>query len=346
MTICKICNQNLEQLKRKTSHFKSHNISYLDYLADYENYNVVQKYVEQKMAALEISKEIRRLFFWCSPSKKAILEHLERKGIDRRSTSEAIKIWTDKNGGPWNKDLTKEDHPSIRKYADSRTGENNPIFSLTEEERRKKIYYWLFKSEEELEKIRRKTGDALKRGHRSGRLKSISELYPERAGEFHAKRMQGYREYLKNKKSNNLNISSIELKTKDALEGILKESDFEFTIYHGFSKGRYIYDFYLPEISTVIEVNGSYWHCDPRIYESSYFNTKKSKTAKELWHYDRKRAEHCLKNICDYFIVVWEQDIKRLTSTELKEQIHETLKSVKCDKKNERTGVRYSSQDW
>ena len=38
----------------------------------------------------------------------------------------------------WNKGLTKHDHESIKKYADSRTGKNNPIYSLTEKEREQK----------------------------------------------------------------------------------------------------------------------------------------------------------------------------------------------------------------
>ena len=41
----------------------------------------------------------------------------------------------------------------------------------------------------------------------------------------------------------------------------------------------------------IIEFNGDYWHCNPNIFPSDYFNSVKQKTANEIWDYDKRKKE-------------------------------------------------------
>lgn len=87
-----------------------------------------------------------------------------------------------------------------------------------------------------------------------------------------------------------------------------------------------ICDIYVPSLNLIIEYFGDYWHCNPKKYESNYFNKKKNKFAWELWEYDKKKVE--LIKSYDYNLeIVWESDFDEKT----------TLQKIikKYDKKNQ-----------
>lgn len=70
------------------------------------------------------------------------------------------------------------------------------------------------------------------------------------------------------------------------------------------SIGRF-YDFYLPESQVLIEVDGSYWHSDPRIYEKPMNviqkRNKRVDKIKDVW---------ALAN--GYVLIrIWESDIRK-----------------------------------
>tara|TARA_Y100000296_G_C5150228_1_gene245994 strand:- start:22 stop:888 length:867 start_codon:yes stop_codon:yes gene_type:complete len=71
--------------------------------------------------------------------------------------------------------------------------------------------------------------------------------------------------------------------------------------------GKYRVDILIPERKTIIEYNGSYWHCDPRQYSASYYNKKKGLLAEQIWEYDKKRINK-LKSLGYTIIIVWERD--------------------------------------
>jgi G:T-mismatch repair DNA endonuclease (very short patch repair protein) len=69
------------------------------------------------------------------------------------------------------------------------------------------------------------------------------------------------------------------------------------------------FDFYLPELNLLVEFNGDYWHCNPKIYKHDYFNKKLLKTAKEIWEKDFNKVY--LAESRGYFCeVIWESDYK------------------------------------
>jgi len=75
-----------------------------------------------------------------------------------------------------------------------------------------------------------------------------------------------------------------------------------------------IFDIHIPAHNLLIEYNGDYWHCNPRKYDESYINTKKSMTAKEIWQYDKDKLDLANNNgyTCE---VIWESDYKRNPDT-------------------------------
>jgi G:T-mismatch repair DNA endonuclease (very short patch repair protein)/predicted RNA-binding Zn-ribbon protein involved in translation (DUF1610 family) len=78
-----------------------------------------------------------------------------------------------------------------------------------------------------------------------------------------------------------------------------------------------IFDIYVPELNLIIEYNGDYWHCNPKKYSEDYYNTKKSKTSKEIWEYDKLKLE-LVRNLGYFTEVIWESDYiknKKLVNT-------------------------------
>jgi len=72
----------------------------------------------------------------------------------------------------------------------------------------------------------------------------------------------------------------------------------------------YKIDFYNEDYNMVVEVQGDYWHCNPKIYKDDYFNKTKKKTAKEIWEKDNERKLKIINELhCSYY-EIWEQDWK------------------------------------
>ena len=70
----------------------------------------------------------------------------------------------------------------------------------------------------------------------------------------------------------------------------------------------YFYDLKIGD--TLIEINGKYWHAEPRIYDSDAVLSFKGKKyiAKDIWNRDRKKIDFAKK--CGYKTkVLWEIDI-------------------------------------
>lgn len=94
------------------------------------------------------------------------------------------------------------------------------------------------------------------------------------------------------------------------------------------SIGRY-YDFYIPSANVIIEVQGTYWHADPRVYEDKNLNRtqrrdRKIDEVKKTWC-----ALHGIK-----LIYIWEKDINENPSKVmkiLKEEIGEGEKKQKIN---------------
>jgi len=48
-------------------------------------------------------------------------------------------------------------------------------------------------------------------------------------------------------------------------------------------------DFYIPNKNLIVEIDGDYWHCNPKKFNRNYFHTKIKKYAHEIWKKDSIR---------------------------------------------------------
>jgi G:T-mismatch repair DNA endonuclease (very short patch repair protein)/predicted RNA-binding Zn-ribbon protein involved in translation (DUF1610 family) len=82
-----------------------------------------------------------------------------------------------------------------------------------------------------------------------------------------------------------------------------------YKLIHSYRVDSKICDVYIPSLNLIIEYFGDYWHCNPKKYESDFFNKKKGKFAWELWDYDKKKID-LVKSYGYNLEVVWEGDLK------------------------------------
>ncbi len=314
---CKVCEKKLQ---RGSGHIRAkHGISTLEYVEQHEKVPICEMYMSG-MSAQQICDEIKGENLGINPIKKNVLQHLRSKNIEIRNTSAAMKQWSERRDGPWNKGLTKEDHSSIAAYSSSRVGKQNGYWTGTEESRLK-TQYWKYKTTEELREIRTRSSDTLRERYASGELVPYSKLNPEWEKEALQKRLAGYKRWQENGQKIRFGNSS---KAEREIANILE--DLEVRHVRQFSPSRYRFDFYLPEQNLVLEYNGTYWHADPRKYEPSYYNTKKGKTAEEIWQYDAIRLDYA-RSMGYNTSVVWEEDFKRLSTKQKKDLINEIVES-------------------
>lgn len=326
--LCKICNNEYKNLGRHVSvHYKSEQTKSKKMLYFHDvykdEYDITYEYLENKKSANQIAKEIVNLINPFPVQKGDVLNFLKHMKVKKRTTSEAGKVYYKENS-VWNKGLTKHDHESIKKYADSRTGKNNPIYTLTEKEREQKVYYWKFKSEDELIVIRNKISNTLKEGYDSGRIKHISESDPEKYKEIHTKMLAGYFDALDN---GTIKRQSYTSSYEKRIANILEDLGIRFVQQKSCNK-KYRYDFFLADFNLYIEFNGDYWHANPRQFNENYYHPHKKLLAREIWEYDDVKRVNVLNNGYN-FLTIWECDVKEFNSQQLKEYIIGIIKNQK-----------------
>ena len=81
-------------------------------------------------------------------------------------------------------------------------------------------------------------------------------------------------------------------------------------------------DIFIPEKNIAFEVNGDFWHMNPKIYGENDFNDKLSETAKEIWDRDEYKKQVCESMNISYN-VIWEYDWKNNN-----EYIKEKIKNI------------------
>jgi hypothetical protein len=85
-------------------------------------------------------------------------------------------------------------------------------------------------------------------------------------------------------------------------------------------------DFYISSNSLAIEFQGTYWHMDPAIFESTDYNLSTHKIAEQHWEQDKKKIELCFsKGII--LIIIWERDWNR-NKEHIKTFILDTIKEL------------------
>lgn len=115
---------------------------------------------------------------------------------------------------------------------------------------------------------------------------------------------------------------------KDFLDklGIVYETQFKAE-----TIGRY-YDFYCPASNTLLEIDGGYWHSDPRLFEGKELTPTQKKNKRVDECKDKWAREHGIN-----LIRIWEYDINKNPSQVLK-MLKEKLSeySLKFQKEQEK----------
>lgn len=98
--------------------------------------------------------------------------------------------------------------------------------------------------------------------------------------------------------------------------------------------GRF-YDFYLPDVNLIIEIDGSYFHSDPRLVKEENMNPMQKHNKRVDEYKDRWALMHGIP-----LIRFWEKDIRenpKMVMDELKKRLYiETEKKTLIENKNKR----------
>ena len=98
--------------------------------------------------------------------------------------------------------------------------------------------------------------------------------------------------------------------------------------------GRF-YDFYLPDVNLIIEIDGSYFHSDPRLVKEENMNPMQKRNKRVDEYKDRWALMHGIP-----LIRFWEKDIRenpKMVMDELKKRLYlETEKKSLTEKKAKR----------
>lgn len=323
MTQCPICERTFKSLaKHMTVHFESSSpvVAY----ASSKGLDVAKMYKSGK-SGNEIASCVNDFLLWSSIGKAAVYKFLDEKGISRRSTKSAMKSYYKEND-VWNKGETKDTHPSVAQYAESRLGFNNPIHRVPAAKRCSTNY---------LNRLKRENYSAYMahRKHLSERSKVWFQddanyaMWRERLDavcttQEHSDNVKAglaryFKAYIDAGETPPMFcnwVSKLELALRDEL--IAREVRFE---HQHFIAGR-SFDFMLNDFKLVIEVQGDFWHCCPTQYDEDYFHPVRGMTASEIWAYDKEKRDIVLAY--GYHVLeLWEHEIKNNNFARLDEAL-------------------------
>lgn len=75
--------------------------------------------------------------------------------------------------------------------------------------------------------------------------------------------------------------------------------------YISYNKKHYAYDFEYK--NKIIEYNGDYWHCNPKMYSKDFIHRTRHITANEIWKNDEAKIK-AAKSFGYDVLVVWESE--------------------------------------
>jgi len=112
------------------------------------------------------------------------------------------------------------------------------------------------------------------------------------------------------KQQGSICVSNLERQIYDCLFADFPELQAQYSI-----NDVFVYDICLPSVKKIIEVNGTYWHADPRVYNEN--DLVHDILVKRIWNRDKKKA--CYAKHAGYkVLVVWELDFCKSKEHSLK----------------------------
>lgn len=256
-------------------------------------------------------KESPEKYKTSSPMKT---EFWVNKGLSEEEAKSKIKSFRKLNKQFWiNRGFTKED--AIKKISDFQKN-NVEKFNKKRKEFPEKyngylptqLNYWIKKTKN-IEEAKQK----LKEHQTTFSLEICVEKYGEIDGyKIWKERQKKWKEKVFNGEtyigqgqsilSNNIINEILKLDSSHFLYG--KTEKF---IYDSKYKRAYKYDLTKSTNKKIIEINGTFWHCKPSLYESTYKHKIRSLTAKEIWDFDKRKRE-LAKEKGYSILTIWEDE--------------------------------------
>ncbi len=104
------------------------------------------------------------------------------------------------------------------------------------------------------------------------------------------------------------NHGYISSKLQDKYEEIF----FEYGFLKNVRVGNYYPDYCNKARKILVEINGDYWHCNPKLgWEATDIHPHNKKLVSEIWKYDEKKIKE-YKSLNYTPIVIWEKELKKL----------------------------------
>ena len=83
----------------------------------------------------------------------------------------------------------------------------------------------------------------------------------------------------------------------------------------------------------MIEVNGDYWHANPKFYSNNdVFFFRNGKTSEEIWNKDLKKLELAIRSGYNV-LTLWESDLNSMDDNEIKTTILDNSLLINSNKK-------------
>lgn len=322
---CKICNKECKSLQILSLHINTHNIEKSEYYLKYINNNNCCKVCGKETKFLDLKRGFksicenkecflsytnpRRLSFWLlrgyseNDAKKQVF-NVQSKSVKNRTKESYTGIHNSLTLEYYlNKNYTKEEALLKIKERQTLTSLDSFIKRYGKEigvlkynERLDKIKNaYLNKSESEMQKINSSKG------------KSFDYLC-NKYGNDKAKDIIKKRTKITFNSVNSKFTSKLETEIFLTLKKIFPQLQQQLILYN--DKKIYYYDMYIGNV--IIEINGTYWHADPRKYNKDDIigrgNTKY--TAKEIWERDKFKHFFAENNYYKIFYI-WELDYNK-----------------------------------
>lgn len=113
--------------------------------------------------------------------------------------------------------------------------------------------------------------------------------------------------------------SSLQIEIFNKLKNIFPNLESEYYIFNKKIKKGFSYD--IRYENKIIEINGDYWHANPKLYDEDFFNKTLHKYAKEIWQRD-KLKKRIAKLDKKKVLYVWEYDYRENPDKEIKKCIN------------------------
>lgn len=331
MAKCLICEQETKLLGK---HIKKHNITPEQYCIEYKsmNHNCLgcgkeTKFTDMASGFKTYCKECGQK---CQSKEFLVRVFGEELGLskwqainDKRKFSNSKEGWLQNHGEQWVEDKMKELALGPAKVKEMRKDPEYNAWYLSQQSTTLSYYLKRGMTEEEAK-------EALAERQRTFNLEKCIERYGEEEGlRVWQERQDKWQDTLKAKPPEEIQrINKLKATggTQKSVSGPEKRFLDYIETFYGIQVERQVLMFF-DTINNyrsfdgrveniLIEFQGTYWHCDPRVYESNFFHVQKGRTAEEIWDYDLSKQKLAKEHGYKVF-VVWEKDCEEDMCKEL-----------------------------